>query len=84
MIGPILGLSLVSCASAPELEVMTAEQCARAETRKVRGMLEMSNDGQAYIGRLHLDDGSCVNVSLPEKESRRLSGQPCTNQDDHR
>jgi hypothetical protein len=76
MIGPILGLSLVSCASVPELEVMTAEQCARAEICKVRGLLEMSNDGHAYIGKLHLDDGTCVNVSLPERESRRLSGQP--------
>lgn len=76
MIGPILGLSLVSCASVPELEVMTAEQCARAEICKVRGLLEMSNDGHVYIGKLHLDDGTCVNVSLPERESRRLSGQP--------
>jgi hypothetical protein len=76
MIGPTLGLSLVSCASAPKLEVMTAEQCARAEICKVRGSLEMSNDGHAYIGKLHLEDGSCVNVSLSEGQARRLSGQP--------
>lgn len=55
---------------------MNAEQCMRAEICKVHGLLEMSNDGHAYIGKLRLEDGTCVNVSLPEKESRRLSGQP--------
>lgn len=75
-IGSILGLSLVSCATVPELELMTAEQCARAEICGVRGLLEMSSDGHAYIGRLQLDDGSCVNVSFAERQSRRLSEQP--------
>ena len=39
------------------------------------GHLEMSNDGHGYIGVLRLDDGSCINVSLPENDSNRLLGQ---------
>ncbi len=35
----------------------------------------MSSDGHGYIGVLKLDDGSCINVSLPEKVSQRLSGR---------
>jgi hypothetical protein len=55
---------------------MTAEQCMRAEICKVHGLLEIANDGHAYIDKLRLEDGSCVDVSLPERESRRLSGKP--------
>lgn len=36
----------------------------------------MSSDGHAYIGKLSLPDGTCVDVSLPESTSRRLAGQP--------
>jgi hypothetical protein len=39
-------------------------------------MLEMSNDGHAYIGILKLSDGTCVNVSLPDRQSRRLMNLP--------
>jgi hypothetical protein len=35
----------------------------------------MSNDGHAYIGILRLDDGSCINVSLPETRSQDLMGK---------
>ncbi len=36
----------------------------------------MSNDGHGYIGRLELADGSCVNVSLPDRQSKILSLGP--------
>jgi hypothetical protein len=36
----------------------------------------MSADGHAYIGELRLADGTCINVSLPERESAKLLGKP--------
>ncbi len=32
----------------------------------------MSSDGHGFIGRLTLDEGGCVNVSLPVQASRAL------------
>jgi hypothetical protein len=69
-------LSLISaCATQPAAtRAQTAAACRDASTCPVSGNLEMSNDGHGYIGVLKLDDGSCINVSLPEKVSERLSG----------
>lgn len=36
----------------------------------------MWSDGHGYIGIVTLDDGSCINVSLPESRSQALFGQP--------
>ena len=36
----------------------------------------MSSDGHAYIGILTLNDGRCINVSLPERQSQRLLNKP--------
>ena len=72
----VLTLTLASCAAAPTARIMSIKECERSEVCTVRGLLEMSNDGHAYIGKIHIDGGGCVNVSLPEAESRRRSGQP--------
>jgi hypothetical protein len=39
-------------------------------------MLEMSSDGHGFIGRLILDNGDCLNVSLSPRRSRALLGRP--------
>ena len=65
------------CASHPAaVRVETAGKCADVSWCQVAGDLQMSSDGHGYIGVLKLSDGSCINVSLPEKESRLLMGKP--------
>lgn len=53
----------------------TAADCEKLQSCSVSGLLEISNDGHAYIGILRLDDGSCINVSLPEHQSKGLTTQ---------
>ena len=36
------------------------------------GVFEMSTDGYAYIGKLTLPDGKCMNVSMPDDQSKDL------------
>jgi len=36
----------------------------------------MSSDGHAFIGILTFNDGTCINVSLPNSESRELYRKP--------
>jgi|GEM_PF-1825873 len=60
----------------PPMRAKTAADYQGAKTRAVSGLLEMSNDGHAYIGILRLADGSCINVSLPEVRSQGLAGKP--------
>ena len=59
----------------PPIRAKTAADCQDAKTCAVSGLLEMSNDGHAYIGILRLADGSCINVSLPEVRSQALVGK---------
>jgi hypothetical protein len=59
----------------PPMRAKTAADCQDAKTCAVSGLLEMSNDGHAYIGILRLADGSCINVSLPEARSQALVGK---------
>ena len=53
--------------------------CAVGEDCTVTGSLVMSSDGHGYIGRLTLPDGKCVNISLPDEESKRIMGAPPAN-----
>lgn len=55
--------------------VKAAAECEKLQGCSVSGLLEISNDGHAYIGILRLDDGSCINVSLPERQSKQLAAQ---------
>jgi hypothetical protein len=54
---------------------LTAADCDVARYCAATGTLRMSSDGHAYIGVLRLDDGSCINVSLPEDRSWDLYGE---------
>ena len=47
-----------------------------ADVCTINGLLEISNDGHSYVGILHIDAGGCVNVSVPEREARRMSDKP--------
>jgi hypothetical protein len=38
--------------------------------------MSITNDGHAYIGKLVLSDGKCVDVSLPQSRVRKLLDQP--------
>lgn len=72
----LLMSTVASCVAFSPTKTMSVEECGRAETCTIRGFLEMSNDGHAYIGKVFLESGGCVNASLPEAESRRRSGRP--------
>jgi hypothetical protein len=69
----------VVCGGATSQVSMDANACANAKKCTVRGSLEISNDGHAYIGKLTLPDRSCINVSLPLQETLiRLKHPPET------
>ena len=38
--------------------------------------MEITSDGHGFIGKLVLENGECINVSLPSDRSRRLLGKP--------
>lgn len=57
-------------------DCLSAEQFHQCTECTASGMLEMSSDGHGFIGRLVLDNGDCVNVSLPPGRSRALLGKP--------
>jgi hypothetical protein len=73
--GCCVTLLLTDCATVPRL-AKTVADCSNVERCRVEGLLEMWSDGHGYIGIVTLDDGSCINVSLPERRSRSLLGQP--------
>ncbi len=72
----VVELLISSCSTDPSRLQKSGDQCRQADVCKVRGVLTMSNDGHAYIGKLQLSDGSCINVSLPESQSRSLFDRP--------
>ena len=75
--GFLTTLVLAGCATTPPPTVAkTAADCEEVADCKVEGLLGMSSDGHGFIGIVRLDDGSCVNVSLPEARSKALLGQP--------
>lgn len=60
---------LAGCASAqvhgdPPV-AMDVDQCKASDICSVSGRFEILNDGHAYIGKLDLPGGACVNVSVP-------------------
>ena len=65
-----------ACATSSAPVVTSVEQCRQAYICRSRGTLEMSNDGHAYIGKLVLPDGRCINVSLPKGISTKLALEP--------
>ena len=71
----IFGAAGCVATAAPPLRATTAKDCEKVEACAADGLLEMSNDGHAYIGILRLADGSCINVSLPEARSEILFKQ---------
>jgi hypothetical protein len=73
----LVALLPVACAAtSPPIVAKGTADCEAASACEVRGLLEMGNDGHGYIGTVRLDDGSCINVSLPERQSRSIQGQP--------
>ena len=72
----LMGMVILSCKAFGADKFMTAAQCNSAHNCLLRGTFEMDSDGHAFIGRLTLKDGQCVNVSLPEAESQSLLGHP--------
>ena len=64
-----------SCVHAEALHGIKMVQCAISGLCKASGMLEMSSDGHGFIGVLRFPDGTCINVSLPDKESEALLGK---------
>ena len=48
--------------------------CVVGEDCTVTGSIAMTSDGHGFIGKLTLPDGKCVNVSLSDEESRRMTG----------
>ena len=66
---------LQGCAAAPPV-AKTVADCSYVERCRVEGPLDMSSDGHGFIGIVTLDDGSCINVSLPVSRSQPILGQP--------
>jgi hypothetical protein len=65
--------ALISCRSLGQAPSSAADrECVPGHECTVRGLFEMSTDGYAYIGKLTLPDGKCMNVSLPDDQSKRL------------
>ena len=52
---------------------MSKEECRAASVCSLAGDLTLSSSGYAWIGRLTLDSGECVNVSLPDEVTRTLA-----------
>jgi len=44
---------------------MSFEQCEKSDICSISGAMELTNDGHAYIGKVVMSDGRCVNVSVP-------------------
>jgi hypothetical protein len=55
---------------------LSAEQFLQCKECTASGILEMSSDEHGFIGRLTLDKGDCLNVSLSPRRSRALLGRP--------
>ena len=51
---------------------LSKEECREASTCELVGRLTRSSDGHAWIGRLTLDSGECVNVSTPDDLMEQL------------
>jgi len=54
----------------------SVEQFRQCTACTVSGLMAMSSDGHGFIGKLVLDNGECLNVSLSQQRSRRLLGEP--------
>lgn len=67
-------LFLSVCVSSSTKYAQTASECETASVCRVSGLLEMNSDGHGFIGDFTLPDGSCINVSLPEEQSKKLLG----------
>ena len=57
------------------LKEMDFQECARAQTCRIRGTLDVRLVGHVEMGRLALGSGECINVSLPSGDVRRLRRQ---------
>ncbi len=65
---------LQACASAPApvAESMTYEECQHASRCQISGVLHLRSVDLVQMGRLNLDDGRCINVSLPDNMIEEL------------
>jgi len=50
------------------------EVCRQTRTCVIAGLFEVSSDGHGFTGQLTVGD-SCLNVSIPDREARRLLGK---------
>ena len=67
--------TLVACSnlnSDDKALAMSKDECRSASYCTLIGTLTRSSDGHAWIGRLTLDSGECVNVSIPDAEMIEL------------
>jgi len=69
-------LVLSACVGLGVKHAETASECATASVCRISGLLEMGSDGHGFLGNMLLPDGMCINVSLPDEQSKRLLGKP--------
>lgn len=65
-------LTLAACIHGSEPAQARNKQCVSGEECKVSGLLTMSTDGHGYIGKLDVGGGKCLNVSIPDGDSKKL------------
>jgi hypothetical protein len=68
------GLLMITCneGSGVSSRILKENSCTPGNDCTVSGIVTMSTDGHGYIGRLVLQDGTCLNVSLPDDESKNM------------
>lgn len=73
-IGAIVLSALLWSCSTPIVsnEAMTFDQCSQADYCRISGKLSIREVDHVKMGRLDLEDGTCINVSLPTSEVTRL------------
>jgi hypothetical protein len=69
-------LVLPSCVSFGSFADAARNTCELGKQCHAIGQLEMSSDGHGFIGVMRFGDGRCVNVSLPDEQSRLIIGKP--------
>lgn len=66
----------IGCTTIQPQNCDSIKQLRQCTSCTVTGWLEMSSDGHGFIAKLVLENGECVNVSLPTAEARNLLGKP--------
>ena len=67
-------LLLTSCVSNTGTQT-SSQICEHSKTCSISGMVIIKGD-RGFIGELQIENGKCVNISLPEDISRKLVDRP--------